>query len=144
MERKYLTTSETADRLSVTSRAVTKWASAGTLPAAVTTPGGHRRFDPDVVDAFAHRYQQPVDLTGIRAAVDAFDTAGPDTDDDQRTRLAVTVVAVILRAIFHTRPVPVAGDDITDRVDRLPDDIADAFYRALDTLPGRHRATAEP
>lgn len=51
-EKKYLTPGEVADLLMVSSAAVRRWAAEGALKA-LTTPGGHRRFLPEDVAAFA-------------------------------------------------------------------------------------------
>lgn len=48
-----LTTSEVAKRFRVDSSAVRRWVSEERLKPAITTPGGHYRFDEASVDAFA-------------------------------------------------------------------------------------------
>ena len=48
--RTWLTTSEAAGRLHVTAKTVTRWASEGRLTYRRTL-GGHRRFDPALIDA---------------------------------------------------------------------------------------------
>ena len=48
--RTWLRTSEAARRLQVTPKTVTRWASEGRLEHRRTL-GGHRRYDPDLVDA---------------------------------------------------------------------------------------------
>jgi excisionase family DNA binding protein len=51
-----LTTSEVAQRFKVDSSAVRRWVSEQRLKPAITTPGGHYRFNEADVDAFAsHR-----------------------------------------------------------------------------------------
>ena len=46
----WLTTSEAAQRLHVTAKTVARWASEGRLEHRRTL-GGHRRFDPELIDA---------------------------------------------------------------------------------------------
>ena len=53
-EKAYLTPGEVADLLMVSSAAVRRWAAEGDLKA-LTTPGGHRRFLPEDVEAFASK-----------------------------------------------------------------------------------------
>ena len=48
--RTWLKTSEAAQRLHVTPKTVARWASEGRLEHRRTL-GGHRRYDPDLVDA---------------------------------------------------------------------------------------------
>ena len=42
----YLTASEIAARYRVDASTVRRWAAKGQLKPAITTPGGHKRFDP--------------------------------------------------------------------------------------------------
>jgi excisionase family DNA binding protein len=51
-DKTYLTPSEVSDLLMMSSAAIRRWASNGELKA-FTTPGGHRRFLPEDVEAFA-------------------------------------------------------------------------------------------
>ena len=48
--RTWLTTGEAAARLHVTAKTVTRWASTGRLEHRRTL-GGHRRYDPELIDA---------------------------------------------------------------------------------------------
>ena len=48
--RTWLQTSEAAQRLHVTAKTVARWASEGRLEHRRTL-GGHRRFDPELIDA---------------------------------------------------------------------------------------------
>jgi excisionase family DNA binding protein len=48
--RTWLRTSQAAARLHVTAKTVTRWASEGRLEHRRTL-GGHRRFDPELIDA---------------------------------------------------------------------------------------------
>ena len=48
--RTWLRTSEAAARLHVTAKTVTRWANQGRLQHRRTL-GGHRRFDPELIDA---------------------------------------------------------------------------------------------
>ena len=52
MEKTYLTPNQVAEMLMVSPTAVRQWAEKGLLKAQ-TTPGGHRRFKPAVVERFA-------------------------------------------------------------------------------------------
>jgi excisionase family DNA binding protein len=49
----WLTPSQAAARLQVSAKSVTRWANQGRL-AHRRTLGGHRRFDPEVIDALVH------------------------------------------------------------------------------------------
>lgn len=56
-----MTIAQTARRLGVHPHTVGRWQRQGRLPAAVTTPGGHHRYDPDVVESMAaHRHDPDV------------------------------------------------------------------------------------
>jgi excisionase family DNA binding protein len=46
----WLTSSQAAARLQVSAKTVTRWANQGRLPHQRTV-GGHRRFDPQLIDA---------------------------------------------------------------------------------------------
>jgi excisionase family DNA binding protein len=46
----WLTTNQAAARLHVSAKTVTRWANQGRLPHQRTV-GGHRRFDPELIDA---------------------------------------------------------------------------------------------
>lgn len=48
----YISTSDVARRFGVDRSAVSRWVTAGKLQPALTTPGGHHKFDPAVVDEF--------------------------------------------------------------------------------------------
>jgi excisionase family DNA binding protein len=50
-----LTTSEVAKRFKVDASAVRRWVSEARLKPAITTPGGHYRFDEASIDAFAEQ-----------------------------------------------------------------------------------------
>jgi excisionase family DNA binding protein len=60
----YLTGSQVAKRLAVSPKTVARWAKTGQL-AHLRTLGGHRRYDPQMVDRLAHQLTQP---TGHQAA----------------------------------------------------------------------------
>ena len=47
-----LTTAEVAERLHVDTSVVRRWVSRGKIKPAVTTPGGHYRFNPSVLAEF--------------------------------------------------------------------------------------------
>ena len=47
----HITTSQVADKFGVLPSTVRKWVAEGKLRAAVTTPGGHYRFNPADIDA---------------------------------------------------------------------------------------------
>ena len=47
----YIATSQVAGKFGVLPSTVRKWVTEGKLKAAVTTPGGHYRFDPADVEA---------------------------------------------------------------------------------------------
>jgi excisionase family DNA binding protein len=47
-----LTTTEVAKRFRVDASAVRKWVAEGRITPAITTPGGHYRFDESNIDAF--------------------------------------------------------------------------------------------
>ena len=64
MTKKYLTPNQVADLLMVTPASVRQWAEKGDL-AALTTPGGHRRFLPDNVVRFAAKRGIELQLTGV-------------------------------------------------------------------------------
>jgi excisionase family DNA binding protein len=49
----WLTASQAAARLHVSPKTVTRWANQGRL-AHRRTLGGHRRFDPELIDALVH------------------------------------------------------------------------------------------
>jgi excisionase family DNA binding protein len=49
LRRKYLTSNQTAQRLAVSPKTIARWAKQGRLPH-LRTLGGHRRYDPDMVD----------------------------------------------------------------------------------------------
>jgi excisionase family DNA binding protein len=49
----WLTSSQAAARLQVSAKTVTRWANQGRLPHQRTV-GGHRRFDPELIDALVH------------------------------------------------------------------------------------------
>jgi excisionase family DNA binding protein len=49
----WLTTSEAAQRLHVTAKTVARWASEGRLTHRRTL-GGHRRYDPELIDALVN------------------------------------------------------------------------------------------
>jgi excisionase family DNA binding protein len=49
----WLTTSEAAQRLHVTAKTVARWASQGRLEHRRTL-GGHRRYDPELIDALVN------------------------------------------------------------------------------------------
>jgi excisionase family DNA binding protein len=49
LRRKYLTSNQTAQRLAVSPKTVARWAKQGLLPH-LRTLGGHRRYDPEMVD----------------------------------------------------------------------------------------------
>ena len=52
--RAWLRTSQAAARLHVSAKTVTRWASEGRLTHRRTL-GGHRRFDPELIDALTYR-----------------------------------------------------------------------------------------
>ena len=54
---RWLRTSEAADKLGVSSKTVTRWADERRL-SCVTTLGGHRRFDPEVIGAAYRKMQR--------------------------------------------------------------------------------------
>ena len=54
MDKTYLTPNQVAEMLRVSPATVRQWAEKGEL-AALMTPGGHRRFRPEDVDAFARK-----------------------------------------------------------------------------------------
>jgi excisionase family DNA binding protein len=49
LRRKYLTSNQTAQRLAVSPKTIARWAKQGLLPH-LRTLGGHRRYDPEMVD----------------------------------------------------------------------------------------------
>ena len=49
----WLTSSQAAARLQVSAKTVTRWANQGRLPHQRTV-GGHRRYDPDLIDALVN------------------------------------------------------------------------------------------
>lgn len=48
----YISTSDVARRFGVDRSAVSRWVTSGKLEPALTTPGGHHKFDPAVVEGF--------------------------------------------------------------------------------------------
>jgi excisionase family DNA binding protein len=60
MPRAYLTGSQAAERLAVSPKTVARWAKTGRL-AHLRTLGGHRRYDPDMVDQLARQLTHPAD-----------------------------------------------------------------------------------
>lgn len=48
-----ITTSQVAQRFKVDASAVRRWVANGQLTPAIKTPGGHYRFNPADIDAFA-------------------------------------------------------------------------------------------
>lgn len=60
---KHLTTQQVARIFHVHPNTVVLWANAGKLPYS-RTPGGHRRFDPAVVERFWEDSQPGIDTTG--------------------------------------------------------------------------------
>ncbi len=90
----FLTPTEVADKLLIAPVTVRLWASKGLLPA-VTTPGGHRRFRADDVDAFLAK----------RSKLDRPERAAPSRvllidDDPQFTRYLSKLLARHVPAIF--------------------------------------------
>lgn len=61
----FLTPTEVADRLLIAPVTVRLWASKGLLPS-VTTPGGHRRFRTQDVEAFIAQHREPPRSAGAR------------------------------------------------------------------------------
>jgi excisionase family DNA binding protein len=56
--RRYLTPADVARLVGVSATTVTRWAREGKIPCQVTL-GGHRRFDPDVIDELARGLRPP-------------------------------------------------------------------------------------
>ena len=54
-----LTTSEVAKRFAVDVSAVRRWVAKGQLSPAITTPGGHYRFNAADIDVFAAAMREP-------------------------------------------------------------------------------------
>ena len=65
LRSEFLTPTEVADRLLIAPVTVRLWASKGLLPS-VTTPGGHRRFRTQDVDAFIAKNREPRRGAGAR------------------------------------------------------------------------------
>jgi excisionase family DNA binding protein len=63
----YLTGAQVAKRLAVSPKTVARWAKEGKL-AHLRTLGGHRRYDPEMVDRLAHQLTQPTHTSGHQAA----------------------------------------------------------------------------
>jgi excisionase family DNA binding protein len=55
----FLTAQEVADRLAVSPKTIARWSKAGRL-AHLRTLGGHRRYDPQMVERLAHELTEPV------------------------------------------------------------------------------------
>lgn len=66
-----LTTSETARRAAVDTSTVRRWVEKGLLHPAVTTPGGHYRFDPADVEELLAPSPCPGSVRRVRAALAA-------------------------------------------------------------------------
>jgi excisionase family DNA binding protein len=49
LRRKYLSAHQAAERLAVSPKTITRWAKQGHLPH-LRTLGGHRRYDPEVIE----------------------------------------------------------------------------------------------
>lgn len=107
-DRRYLSPSEAAARLMVSPVTLRHWALAGKL-AFVTTPGGHRRYAKEELEAFADRYQQTVAVPdmptnpGLDAGVHKILIVG---DEVQFTELLVT----LLQGLPELVQVDVAND----------------------------------
>ena len=56
--QRYLTSTEAAERLHVSPKTISRWSAEGRLPH-VRTLGGHRRYDPAMVDRLARQLTQP-------------------------------------------------------------------------------------
>jgi len=54
----FLTAQQVADRLAVSPKTIARWSKAGRL-AHLRTLGGHRRYDPEMVDQLARQLTQP-------------------------------------------------------------------------------------
>ena len=55
-----LTSAQAAERLAVSPKTISRWAKQGRLPH-LRTLGGHRRYDPDMVDQLARQLTHPAD-----------------------------------------------------------------------------------
>lgn len=69
-----MTPSEVAEVFGVDPKTVTRWASRGKLPY-MPTPGGHRRFHPDVIAAYQRDNHVIVDDDGDEVRVTLRDAA---------------------------------------------------------------------
>jgi len=67
-ERPYLTPSDVAKRMKVSPITVRGWSQKGLLPAEIT-PGGHRRYHPDVVERFARTWNPAGNKGPIRILI---------------------------------------------------------------------------
>lgn len=86
---KYATTSEAADALGVSRRSLARWAQDGVVRPAMTTPGGHFRWDVDQL------------RTQLQTAPEALVTDSPSTPEKQP--VAAAIITSPLGALIGAR-----------------------------------------
>lgn len=63
MGSKLIASGAVAEILGVNAKTISRWAQQGRIPS-VRTLGGHRRFDPDVIEAIAHELREEEPASG--------------------------------------------------------------------------------
>ncbi len=139
---RFLTPNEVADRLLVAPVTVRLWASRGLLPS-VTTPGGHRRFSVEDVDAFIARRQQ------IQSTADASPSRLLIIDDDAQfarylsslltSRVPSLAVDIALDGFSAGIKCEAMRPDVVTLDLQMPDMDGFAVCRLLRSMFGEHK-----